>query len=245
VFSLGLGTGSLADRFPVDAGTCDWNWGTNLPLKQSGRPSLPLPSHRCLRPHLLLPHLPRAMLRPPPRRPGKRAASLGPIFPFNPMGPFAVRRATCWFRHARRRERDGSLRVVYSASTRDCRSCPKRSQCQWNGSATHKPRQVSVLLHPLLVGPAPLLWRDWNRRHQRRACIRLHRQHLDIQQEPVLKRTPASSPATISRAQRAHYRLSWDERLARNARTDQAERITLTLFGIPDRLAAFLGLTTL
>ncbi len=43
---------------------------------------------------------------------------------------------------------------------------------------------------------------------------------------------------------RAHYRLSWDERLARNARETQAERITLTLFGIPDRVAAFLGLTT-
>jgi hypothetical protein len=41
-----------------------------------------------------------------------------------------------------------------------------------------------------------------------------------------------------------HYRLSWDERLARNARTDQAERIRLTLFGIPERLATFLGLAT-
>ena len=26
----------------------------------------------------------------------------------------------------------------------------------WNGNATTKPRQVSVLLHPLLVGSAPL-----------------------------------------------------------------------------------------
>jgi len=62
--------------------------------------------------------------------------------------------------------------------------------------------------------------------------------------EPALKRTSASSSPTISRAERAHYRLSWDERLARNARTEAAERITLTLFGIPDRLATFLGLAT-
>ena len=81
------------------------------------------------------------------------------------------------------------------------------------------------------------------RRHQRRACLRLHRQHLEVQMEPALKRTASSAP-TISRAQRAHYRLSWGERLARNARTETAERITLTLFGIPDRLATFLGLTT-
>lgn len=168
----------------------------------------------------------------------------GTDFPLQPDGTLRCPAGNVLVPHERRRERDGSLRVVYSASIRDCRSCPKRSQCQWNGSATHKPRQVSVLLHPLVVGSAPLLWRDWNRRHQRRACMRLHRQHLDIQIEQVLPRTSASSPPTISRAQRAHDRFSWDERLARNARTDQAERITLTLFGIPTRLATFLGLAT-
>ena len=62
--------------------------------------------------------------------------------------------------------------------------------------------------------------------------------------EPALPRTGTSSPPTISRAQRAHYRLSWDERLARNARDATAERMTLTLFGIPDRLTTFLGLAT-
>jgi len=74
--------------------------------------------------------------------------------------------------------------------------------------------------------------------------LHLHRQRLEIQTDPALPGTVASSPATISRAERAHYRLSWDERLARNARTEAAERITLTLFGIPDRLATFLGLAT-
>ena len=86
--------------------------------------------------------------------------------------------------------------------------------------------------------------RDWHRRHQRLACIRLHRQHLEVQMEPTLKRTAASSPLMISRAQRAHSRLSWDERLARNGRAAPDERITLTLFGIPDRLATFLGMAT-
>jgi hypothetical protein len=58
----------------------------------------------------------------------------------------------------RRREADGSLRVVYGASIRSCRPCPLREQCQWNGGATAKPRQVSVLLHPVVVGSAPLLF---------------------------------------------------------------------------------------
>lgn len=108
-------------------------------------------------------------------------------------------------------------------------------QCQWNGSETRKPRQVSLLLHPLEVGSAPLLWRDWSRRH---------RQRLEIQMESPLSQTIASSSPMISRAERAHYRSSWDERLARNARDATTERITLTLFGIPTRLATFLGLAT-
>lgn len=62
--------------------------------------------------------------------------------------------------HEQRQEADGSLRVVYGASIRSCRPCPLRDQCQWNGNATTKPRQVSVLLHPLVVGPAPLRLRE-------------------------------------------------------------------------------------
>jgi len=58
--------------------------------------------------------------------------------------------------HERRKEADGSLRLVYGARIRWCRPCPLREQCQWNGTVTVKPRQVSVLLHPLPVGSAPL-----------------------------------------------------------------------------------------
>ena len=49
---------------------------------------------------------------------------------------------------------------MYGASIRSCRPCPKREQCQWQGNTTKKPRQVSVLLHPLAVGPAPLRLRE-------------------------------------------------------------------------------------
>jgi hypothetical protein len=76
--------------------------------------------------------------------------------------------------HERRREAGGNLRVVYAASVRSCRPCPLRERCQWQGSATKKPRQVSQVLHPLAVGTAPLLWRDWSRRQARRACLHLH-----------------------------------------------------------------------
>jgi hypothetical protein len=176
--------------------------------------------------------------RDPPRKAGRFT---GADFPLQPDGTLRCAAGNVLVPHEHRRERNGSLRIVYSASRRSCRPCPLRDQCQWNGRTTTKPRQVSILLHPLSAGSAPLLWRDWHRRHQRHACLRLHRQHLEVQMEPALPRTSASSSPTISRAERAHYRLSWDERLARNARTEAAERITLTLCGIPDRLATFLG----
>jgi len=148
--------------------------------------------------------------------------------------------------HERRKEADGSLRLVYAASIRSCRPCPLREQCQWNGGATAKPRQVSVLLHPVVVGSAPLLWHDWSRRVHRRACIHLLRhQRIEVQAEPgncMDSATPAASPAPLSRAEHAHYRLTWAQRLARNARPETAGRVTIRLFGVPECFATSLGL---
>jgi hypothetical protein len=147
--------------------------------------------------------------------------------------------------HERRREADGSLRVVYAASIRSCRPCPLREQCQWQGSATAKPRQVSVLLHPIKVGATPLLWRDWSRRQHRRVCIQLLRgQRVDVHLEPASQVRSETHAPLLSRAQRAHYRLSWPERLARNARGRSAPGVAITLFGVPLAFAASLGLST-
>ncbi len=146
--------------------------------------------------------------------------------------------------HERRREADGSLRVVYAASIHSCRPCLLRDQCQWQGSATKKPRQVSVLLHPLAIGSAPLHWRDWSRRQPRQACLQLHRQHLEVLSKPTLPPHPPGPPASLSRAQRAHYRLAWHERLARNARAPGASQVIIKLFGIPEGFATFLGIST-
>src|SRR6266852_3281034 len=144
-----------------------------------------------------------------------------------------------------RTEHDGSLRVLYAARIVDCRVCPLREQCQWHGSQTTKPRRVSLLLHPLSVGSAPLLWRDWSRREHRRTCMQLvRRQRVDVTLEQALTPPPAPSSPILSRAQRAHYRLSFAERLARNARAPTASRITIQLFGVPDAFSSFLGLPT-
>jgi hypothetical protein len=80
----------------------------------------------------------------------------GQAFALQPDGTLRCPADQTLLPHEQRREADGSLRVVYGASIRSCRSCRLREQCQWNGHATAKPRQVSVLLHPLPVGAAPL-----------------------------------------------------------------------------------------
>lgn len=175
----------------------------------------------------------------------KQGRFSGRDFAPQPDGTLRCPAGQSLFAHERRREADGSLRVVYAASIRSCRPCPLREQCQWHGSATAKPRQVSVLLHPLAVGSSPLLWKDWSRRLHRRACMHLLRdQRLEVQMEPPLSATSGVSALPLSRAQRAHYRLDFQERLARNARAPTTGRVTIRLFGVPATFARFLGLAT-
>jgi len=144
-----------------------------------------------------------------------------------------------------RTEHDGSLRVRYAARILDCRTCRLREQCQWHGQQTTKPRRVSLLLHPLAVGSAPLLWRDWSRRAHRRACMQLVRhQRVEVILPPAHHPQQVSSPPILSRAQRAHARLSWAERLARNARAPTQRVVRIKLFGVPEALATFLALPT-
>jgi hypothetical protein len=168
----------------------------------------------------------------------------GSDFPLQPDGTLQCPAGNTLLPQEYRREADGSLRVVYGASIRYCRPCPLREQCQWNGSATKKPRQVSVLLHPLVVGREPLRWRDWSRRIHRHACIHLLRhQRVEVQMESAgsVSAPTVVSPPPLSRAQRAHTRLSWQERLAQNARVSLSEQVTIRLFGVPEAFAVSLG----
>jgi hypothetical protein len=177
--------------------------------------------------------------------PWKQGRFSGRDFALQPDGTLRCPAGQSLVAHERRREADGSLRVVYAASIRSCRPCPLREQCQWQGNATAKPRQVSVLLHPLIVGSAPLLWKDWSRRLHRRVCMHLLRQQrVEVQVEQGLSACSVLAPAPLSRAQRAHYRLDFQERLARNVRIPTASQVTIRLFGVPEGFATSLGLAT-
>lgn len=162
----------------------------------------------------------------------------------------------------RRREREGSLRVLYAARIGHCRPCPLREQCQASPT-TLKARRVSAVYWPLSSSSAtsdpsppsppspsaasfahPLLWKDWPRcLHRREVVKRLSHQRVDIAlAEPsALGSPPPAQPLT--RAQRAHCRLCWNERLARNARSPASPSVSIRLFGIPTAFAQAIGLS--
>ncbi len=157
----------------------------------------------------------------------------------------------------RRPERDGTLRVVYAARIGHCRPCPLRERCQWQGTSTKKPRRVSAVLHPRSSAPkleeplqarlaaCPILWGDWERRSHRRELVKLLRhQRVDVRLADTSPPAQLPPARPLSRAERAHWRLSWAERLARNARTSAAPSVFITLFGLPKPFAESIGLTT-
>lgn len=159
----------------------------------------------------------------------------------------------------RRPERDGSLRILYAARIGHCRACPLRSQCQ-ESSTTLKPRRVSAVLRPLSSShadssppsasasppraSAPVLWRDWPRCSIRRTWLKVFRsQAVCLESATPLSppRGPCPTEKILTRAERAHWRLSWDQRLARNARPADALRLIVTLHGLPAPFAAAFG----
>jgi hypothetical protein len=159
----------------------------------------------------------------------------------------------------RRPERDGSLRVLYAARIGHCRSCPLRAQCQESG-ATIKPRRVSAVLWPLEsslsdasstrpdtpepLPLAPMLWKDWPRCGIRRTWLKMVRsQTVCWESSPLPELSPGTtSPShVLTRAQRAHWRLSWEQRLTRNARPADAPRLVVTLHGLSATFARSFG----
>jgi len=162
-----------------------------------------------------------------------------------------------------RPERDGSLRVLYAARLGHCRACPLREQCQ-EAATTIKARRVSAVYWPVSANPSiagesppalkapsppsvphPVLWGDWQRRSHRRELVKLlanPRVDIRVAQTSAPAQPPPTHP--FSRAQRAHSRLSWAQRLARNAASHASPSISIILFGIPDAEASAIELST-
>src|SRR6266566_4142093 len=238
--------------FPNGCGICAKNSAS------SGSPP------RCASPSFPPPHTEAS----PSRDPSVAGSSFGPAHwahaarrgsfggqDFLPQadGTLRCRQGATLYPQERRREHDATVRVLYAARIADCRPCPLRTLCQEHGTSTKKPRRVSAVLHPLpqpvaeehpppcLSAPHPILWGDWSRCQPRRAWIRWQRSHL-VTVEALSISPPPSTPAPFSRAERAHWRLSWQQRLARNARPPNALPVEITVYGLSPVFAQMLGL---
>lgn len=71
----------------------------------------------------------------------------------------------------------------------------------------------------------------------------VRRETVSLESSPSLDPLPATSQTSerITRAQRAHWRLSWSQRLARNARPSHAPGLVVTLHGLPATFARAFG----
>jgi hypothetical protein len=157
----------------------------------------------------------------------------------------------------------GDGRVFFSARAGDCRACPMAERCLGRGASGANPRRVSAVQRLLgrytrpapatAVIPAPLpdgsdqrdlLWGDAGGRRLRRDLVRrLRRQAVTVEAVAGAPVTAATAgPRIWTRAERAHRRLSWVTRLARNALPVGTATSRVRLFGIPPQLAEVLGL---
>jgi hypothetical protein len=155
----------------------------------------------------------------------------------------------------RRAEEDGTVRVVYAARIADCRECPLREQCQGHGKDTKHPRRVSATRRPIGTRSSsapspplpkaeyPVLWSDWSRSQTRRELISLLRtQTVSITITPAASVSENADPVPLTRPWRAHWRMSWAQRLSRNAAKPEMSLVSIHLFGIPTAFATSVGL---
>lgn len=235
-------------------GTCAKNSASNGSRPRCVSPSLPPPRTESLPSPSLSSAEPS--FSPPQWARAARGGSLGGQ-DFLPQsdGTLRCRQGATLYPQERRPEHDGTVRVLYAARIADCRSCPLRIQCQGHGVSTKKPRRVSAVLRPLpkkepeerppscfsAPAPYPILWGDWSRCQPRRAWIEWQRSHLvTVDASPVSP--PVLTPSPLSRAQRAHWRMTWQQRLARNARPPGAPPVVITVYGLSPVFAQTLGL---
>jgi len=184
----------------------------------------------------------------------------GSAFTLQPDGSLLCPANHLLFAQERRPERDGSLRVLYAARIGDCRQCELRAHCQ-ESLCTNKPRRVSAVFWPVTVRVVsatipslpdpppmmpepvpcrPVLWGDWPRCQIRRNWLKVVRSETVVVAMGVVPTEVLivkTDEHVITRAERAHWRLSWEQRLARNARHPTAPSLTIIIHGLPASFA--------
>lgn len=157
-------------------------------------------------------------------------------------------------------------RIRFSARQSDCRHCPLAESCLGRGASQDRGRRVDwpradlakaplsppppppspppapPFSPPAPPGPEPLRWHDLPATALRRLLPKLLRQQRVDFHAPAPTSAVPPSPPIHTRAQRAHRRLTWSERLSRNARSASGPHPHLHVYGVPPSLATLLNL---
>jgi len=108
--------------------------------------------------------------------------------------------------------------------------------------AFERERRSAVPSLALASTVTPVLWADWPRCQFRRSFLRLLRTQtveLTVLASASEEDLSTNRDDVQTRAQRAHYRLSWLQRLARNARPSSASLLSITIYGLPAAFARY------
>jgi hypothetical protein len=233
-------------------------------------PLAPMPVPSQTPPQLLDPVLPSGPMRGTVALASGRGAGRfgGSDFRWQPDGTLTCPAGKPLHPAARRLEADRE-RILFQARPRDCSGCPLSSQCRGISCRSSGGRTVSVL-RPLAPqdptqppkppepqagspspipspsvrsrgpGPLPVYWDDLPATSLRRTLsATLRHQNLEVTLIP-LPPPPLVPPPPLTRAQRAHRRRTWAERLARNSRSPHAPSYKTRLFGVPSGVNAYL-----
>lgn len=239
-----------------------WMWNVRLELGHCLHPTSMRTTEfaKALAPSLPAPipdQTPSVTYGPPEwARVAREGSFSGTDFAEQPDGTLRCPAGHPLYAQERRAEENGTLRVVYAARIADCRTCPLQEHCRGHGKDTKHPRRVSAILRPigtrppLAVSPPPpdashpILWGDWSRCQTRRDFISLLRtQTVNITVTPAVSPPQdPSDPVPLTRQQRAHWRMSWAQRLSRNAAKPSMPLVSIHLFGIPTAFATSVGL---
>jgi hypothetical protein len=158
--------------------------------------------------------------------------------------------------------RRGDMQMLFSVNQCLCASCPVKHHCLSDDSRGTNGRRISVMrakLPPVptvalepeitVLAQAPrqtrrstqaLLWTDIPATQLRLEIQQHVRRHQTcIQLNDLGTRLIQPIASYFTRSQRAHRRLSWAERLKRNAISSQTVQVSVQVFGISPKLVDF------
>lgn len=161
-----------------------------------------------------------------------------------------------------RYNRVGDMQLVFGIKASICRECPVIQHCHADRSTNTRGRRILVTrlklptppplaevpeiivkqsLFPLTVGTQAIIWTDIPATQFRRQLkCNLERNQIKIEVIADHSKAVAPSKPLLTRHQRAHRRLSWEQRLRRNQLRGNDMNWKVQLFGIPASLAQFL-----